>query len=200
MKGGAPPRRHKRGRLISAARELFHRRGYACTSLAMVAEHADVPLDNVYYYFRTKGALAAAVVGAHLTDLEAVIEECRVEHSPISRLESFVDRMTDESGSISAFGCPLGSLVGEMERGDGEVGARRLFELQLDWIAAQLGGLQDEEAQLELTIRVVSGIQGAAALAQGLGDPAVLDSARGALRRLLRDALRSRTDRSNSGD
>ena len=41
----------KRERLVDSARDLFHERGVQRTTLAEVAERAEVPLGNVYYYF-----------------------------------------------------------------------------------------------------------------------------------------------------
>ncbi|MGZ3346649.1 MAG: TetR/AcrR family transcriptional regulator, partial [Caulobacteraceae bacterium] len=52
----------KRDRLVEAAADLAHRRGFRETSLAAIAEAAGVPLGNVYYYFKTKDALAEALI------------------------------------------------------------------------------------------------------------------------------------------
>lgn len=52
----------KRSRLIRAAAELSHAHGLGTISLADIAQSADVPLGNVYCYFKTKGAIGEAVV------------------------------------------------------------------------------------------------------------------------------------------
>jgi len=52
----------KRDRLIEAAKAKFYQQGVACTTLADIAQQAQVPLGNVYYHFRTKEALVEAVV------------------------------------------------------------------------------------------------------------------------------------------
>ncbi len=52
----------KRAELVAAATGLLHEQGFHRTTLADVAERASVPLGNVYYYFRTKEALAEAVI------------------------------------------------------------------------------------------------------------------------------------------
>ena len=46
----------KRDRLIEAAKEKFYQQGVARTTLADIAQQAQVPLGNVYYHFRTKEA------------------------------------------------------------------------------------------------------------------------------------------------
>jgi TetR/AcrR family transcriptional regulator, transcriptional repressor for nem operon len=60
-----PPRsrdRARENRLVAAARELVHRRGVARTTLADIAQEADVPVGNVYFYFKTKADIIGAVV------------------------------------------------------------------------------------------------------------------------------------------
>ena len=54
----------KRERLVASAAALFHHQGVQRTTLAEVATDADVPLGNVYYYFKTKDDLVAAVIGS----------------------------------------------------------------------------------------------------------------------------------------
>src|SRR5436190_1322862 len=51
----------KRERLVTAAQELVYRQGVARTTLAHIAEAADVPVGNVYYYFKTKDDIVGAV-------------------------------------------------------------------------------------------------------------------------------------------
>ena len=52
----------KRDRLVEAATIMFYQHGVTCTTLADIAERAEVPLGNIYYHFRTKDALVEAVI------------------------------------------------------------------------------------------------------------------------------------------
>jgi TetR/AcrR family transcriptional repressor of nem operon len=40
----------KRERLVAAACQLFHQQGVEMTTLADIAQAADVPVGNIYYY------------------------------------------------------------------------------------------------------------------------------------------------------
>jgi len=62
----------KRDRLIEAAKAKFYQQGVALTTLADIAQQAQVPLGNVYYHFRTKDALIEAVVQAHVQELRSM--------------------------------------------------------------------------------------------------------------------------------
>ncbi len=55
----------KRERLVAAAIQLLHQQGIERTTLADIAKAADVPAGNVYYYFKTKDEVIAAVIEAH---------------------------------------------------------------------------------------------------------------------------------------
>ena len=44
----------KRERLVAAACLVLHEQGVERTTLADIAQAADVPVGNVYYYFKTK--------------------------------------------------------------------------------------------------------------------------------------------------
>ncbi len=63
-----PRRGDIRERLVTAGRQLIHNQGFGRTTLADIAEASGVPLGNVYYYFRNKEELLAAVADAHKDD------------------------------------------------------------------------------------------------------------------------------------
>src|SRR5260370_1725728 len=63
--------RDKRSRLIQTAAKLAYRHGFRTTSLADIAEAAEVPLGNVYYYFKTKDVIGEPIVELRLAKLSA---------------------------------------------------------------------------------------------------------------------------------
>ena len=63
----------KRDRLVLAAVQLLHQQGIERTTLADIAKLADVPAGNVYYYFKTKDEVIAAVVEAHVQQVRAAL-------------------------------------------------------------------------------------------------------------------------------
>jgi AcrR family transcriptional regulator len=55
----------KRDRLIAGARETIYRQGFEATTIADIAEASDVPLGNVYYYFKSKDELLGAAIDSY---------------------------------------------------------------------------------------------------------------------------------------
>jgi TetR/AcrR family transcriptional regulator, transcriptional repressor for nem operon len=65
----------KRDCLIEAAKAKFYQQGVALTTLADIAQQAQVPLGNVYYHFQAKEALVQAVVQAHTQELHSMFRK-----------------------------------------------------------------------------------------------------------------------------
>src|ERR1700758_227704 len=76
----------KRSRLVSAAVGLAYQNGFGATSLADIAREAEVPLGNVYYYFKTKDEIGEAIVELRLAQLSAQRERWNEAGSPKDRL------------------------------------------------------------------------------------------------------------------
>src|SRR5436305_14609451 len=87
---GPTPKPGKRERLIAGARQVLHAQGVETTTLADIAAVAEVPVGNVYYYFKTKDELVAAAIGAHALDIETTLASLDRHRTPKARLKAFV--------------------------------------------------------------------------------------------------------------
>src|SRR5580658_9938196 len=97
----------KRTELVRGATRLLYEQGFQKTTLADVAGRAKVPLGNVYYYFKTKEALAEAVIASHEAALrERFASWAAAHHDPKLRLRCLVRAPLDAADSIIQFGCP----------------------------------------------------------------------------------------------
>ena len=132
----------KRVELIRAAARLLHEQGFQRTTLADVAACAEVPLGNVYYYFRTKEALAEAVIAAHEDGLRRQFALWEGAHRDSRRrLRCLVRAPLDVADRVIQFGCPHGSLCQELEKLGARAplakAARRLLATYIDWAEQQ---------------------------------------------------------------
>src|SRR5215470_7953066 len=85
----------KRERLVESARVLIHEQGAHRTTLADVAERAEVPLGNVYYYFKSKDELIGAVLDGYRQEAAALIAAFERHRSPQARLKALVQNWAD---------------------------------------------------------------------------------------------------------
>jgi TetR/AcrR family transcriptional repressor of nem operon len=170
----------KRAELVTAATVLLHEQGFHRTTLADVAGRASVPLGNVYYYFKTKEALAEAVITAHEQALRERFASWDAEHrDPRERLRQLVHAPLDTGDRIIQFGCPHGSLCQELEKlGEDAPLARagaRLLALYIDWTDAQFRALGCEKRESRaLATDLVASVQGTMLLANTLRSSALL--------------------------
>src|SRR5579863_635051 len=111
----------KRQRLIAAATQLLHQQGVERTTLADIAQAADVPVGNIYYYFKTKDELVGAVVAAYTSDLRTRLASFDRHRTPKARLKALVRDMADERELAAQYGCPMGTLCSELDKRDDDL-------------------------------------------------------------------------------
>ncbi|MFD7700899.1 TetR/AcrR family transcriptional regulator [Streptomyces caelestis] len=163
----------KRRRLTTEAARVLHEQGVERTTLADIARAADVPVGNVYYYFKTKDELVLAALSEHSAHLDALTGRLDRLPDPRDRLKALIEAWIDQRDVAARHGCPTGTLAVELDkRADGildtEAGAviRRL----LDWTGQQFRalGLSDPD---DLAVTLVSAYQGMSLLTNALRDP-----------------------------
>src|ERR1700737_589231 len=104
----------KRSRLIQTAVKLAYRHGFRTTSLADIAEAANVPVGNVYYYFKTKDEIGEAIVEQRLLELRTLQEQGDQRGSPKERLLASSE---EGDGALhGAAGVDRGSISGDWTR------------------------------------------------------------------------------------
>jgi TetR/AcrR family transcriptional regulator, transcriptional repressor for nem operon len=165
----------KRERLIAGAEALFHEQGVRPTTIAEIAQRADVPLGNVYYYFKTKDELVAAVIDRYKEQAELLIRSLERHRSPQARLKALIKNWADMRETVARYGCPMGTLCAELDKlesgADREAAA--VLAVIIDWAEEQFQELGRRDAR-DLALALFAGIQGAALLANTFRDPTIL--------------------------
>jgi TetR/AcrR family transcriptional repressor of nem operon len=167
-----PRTNSKRARLTAAARQLIHATGYTQTTLADIAQAAEVPLGNVYYYFKTKQDLAKAVIEEQLHEFNELTQELDKKNDPHARIDGFLSMLVLESKSIADHGCPIGGLCTELNKSDEQLAklANALMQAQLDWLTQQFRQMGKSEEAAELALQLLTQLQGATVLAHVFKD------------------------------
>ena len=169
----------KRERLIAAATELLHQHGIERTTLADIANAADVPAGNVYYYFKTKDDVIAAVIDAHVQQVNATLASIDAHHkAPKSRLKALVREFASQSEMVAEHGCPLGSLCSELGKRviPPSFAAAELMRVPVEWAEEQFRALGRRDAR-DLALDLLAAYEGSALLANTMRDPSVLSRA-----------------------
>jgi len=144
-------RNDKRSRLIQAAVQLFQQQGVNITTLANIAALANVPLGNVYYYFKSKESIINAVVELHIQHLkerfqewEAAFQQGKDRLAALIRHQNTVSEQTIHSGE------PIGALCQELSKQTGKLPELSMALMQelYQWCQVQFKqfGKSDSEA------------------------------------------------------
>ncbi|WP_211280229.1 TetR/AcrR family transcriptional regulator [Streptomyces lushanensis] len=166
----------KRQRLTAAAARVLHERGVERTTLADIAREADVPVGNVYYYFKTKDELVQGALSEHSAHLDELTARLERLADPRDRLKALVGAWVEQRDIAARYGCPTGTLAVELDkRADGTLDAEAgaVIRRLLDWAEGQFRelGLSDPGG---LSLTLVSGYQGMSLMANALRDPDIM--------------------------
>src|SRR6516165_9574335 len=172
---GTRPREGKRERLVAAARDALHRQGAESTTLADIAAAADVPVGNVYYYFKTKDDLIEAAIDSQMKEIQELLRVLDELRTPQARLKALIARLGGEADLVARYGCPLGSLCSELDKRDDGVErtSARLLEVPIAWLEQQFRAMRRRDAR-ELAIALMSAYEGAALLTNTFRDPKIM--------------------------
>jgi AcrR family transcriptional regulator len=168
----------KRRRLVNAATKLVYEQGFNRTTLAHIASEAEVPLGNVYYYFKSKEALGEALVEQRLASDRAVRAQWDERPDPKDRLEAFVQMTIDNRTDLARSGCPIGSLCSELHKQGGPLPeqASRPFAEWLAWLEQQFRALGHGRKSPGHAVHVLSVLQGATVLSHSFDTPSCIEA------------------------
>ena len=162
-----------RDQIVEVADQLFYRRGYEHTSFADIADVVRISRGNFYYHFKTKDEILDAVINARLADTRKMLDQWEIEgKTPADRIRSFIHILIANRADIKRYGCPVGTLRGELAKLDhasqGE--ANKLFTLFRTWLRRQFELLGREADADEFAMHLLARSQGVAMLANAFHD------------------------------
>jgi TetR/AcrR family transcriptional repressor of nem operon len=168
----------KRERLVAAACRVLHEQGVERTTLADIALAADVPVGNVYYYFKTKDQLVEAAINAHGDNLRVMLSALDRRRTPQARLKGLIRALTGQPELAAKYGCPFGTLACELDkRADGlDRTAADVLGILVDWAERQFRsiGSGDRADARDLAVALVASYQGVSLLTTTFRDPELM--------------------------
>jgi TetR/AcrR family transcriptional repressor of nem operon len=169
------PTPDKRQRLVEGACLVLHQQGVEKTTLADIAQAADVPVGNVYYYFKTKDELVQAAIDARAQEIETALATFDRHRSPKARLKAFVKLITAQREVAARYGCPQGTLSSELNKRDDGLGqaGTKFMQLWIDWAERQFRAMGRRDAR-DLAVALIASYQGITLLANTFREPELI--------------------------
>jgi TetR/AcrR family transcriptional repressor of nem operon len=161
--------------LASAAARVLHEQGVEKTTLADIARAADVPVGNVYYYFKTKDQLVEAAVDAQAQYLEVMISGLDQLPAAPDRLKALVRGWVEQRELTAQYGCPTGALACELNKRTGgpDRAVADAMRRLVDWIEQQFQ-VMDRSDSRELAVALFAAYQGISLLTNTFRDPELM--------------------------
>lgn len=166
----------KRTRLIEAANTLIHQQGFNQTTLADIARVSQVPLGNVYYYFKTKEEIGQALIEHRANFYRELIGAWNKLPDPKQRIMALIQMVLDQRENLALSGCPIGSLCQELHKDGGTLAEKSagLLEAILTWSEQQFRELGKHQESPDLALHLVSVLQGASLLTHTFHRPELM--------------------------
>ncbi len=162
-----------RERIVGEADQLFYEQGFDHTSFADIADAVSISRGNFYHHFKTKDDILGAVIKKRLAKTEEMLRGWEADGAtPEARIHSFIDILLVNETAIMKFGCPVGTLCGELAKlnhdARGDAGA--VFTLFRDWLRRQFV-LAGHEAEADTwAMHLLARSQGVATMANAFHD------------------------------
>jgi AcrR family transcriptional regulator len=168
----------KHNKLVNSASKLIYQKGFHLTSLAKIASNAEIPLGNIYYYFKAKQCIGEAVILKIQFEYHKMFNVLNKIHDPLKRLRLFVKYQYHDYKltNIVKYGCRIGSLSQEISKQKGNLSKKIISLIQtiLSWIQEQFLELGFSEKSKNYAMFFMSNLQGMCLLTNAFSDPNIL--------------------------
>jgi TetR/AcrR family transcriptional repressor of nem operon len=153
----------------------LHEQGVEGTTIADIAEAADVPVGNVYYHFKTKDQLVQAAIDAHAQEVREALASLEQNRTPKSRLKAFVRMIASKGELTSRYGCPQGTLCSELDKRADPLArdAATLMQIPIGWAERQFREMGRRDAR-DLAVALIAAYQGISLLTNTLREPELM--------------------------
>jgi TetR/AcrR family transcriptional regulator, transcriptional repressor for nem operon len=176
-------------KVVQAAMELFHRKGFQSTGLEEILSHSGVCKSNFYYHFRSKEELGLSVLEEKMKEMRGELIEPALGDYTIPPRERLIRYFEGMIRYCDRFGCTRGCIFGNMtlELADHNEGMRsclaaffrdledRIRDTLLEGAASGGIALKGMTAK-ELASAAVSLLEGGILLSRGYRDTSPLRS------------------------
>lgn len=166
----------KRMRLLEAANQLVHQQGFNQTTLADIAQKADIPLGNVYYYYKTKENIGQDLIDFRTSYYRTLLSSWEKFPDPKKRILSLIQEVECQREALACSGCPIGSLCQELHKDGGPLAdkATSLLAAILSWLEQQFRLLGKGSESGSLALHLLSALQGASLLTHAFNQPELI--------------------------
>lgn len=178
-----------REKILAAAESLIELRGYSALGVAEICETAGVPKGSFYYFFKSKEALALAVLDGHwAVERRGWVSALGDDVEPLQRLRRLfeatrADQLAGQQSCGTISGCLFGNLTLELSNQTEQIRERlqQIFNEQVDLVDKVIAeALEHGDATVtdthEAARSIVAQLEGQMLFAKLYNDTRLLDT------------------------
>lgn len=163
--------------IIESTDNLLYHKGFNLMSFSDIAKAAEVPRGNIYYYFKTKDEVLAAVIEHRVEQMQIMLNNWdKTIKTPLERLKRFAHITIKERDNITRFGCPMGTLNAELGKSQTglQIIARTQYDTFLKWLNKQFHELAPNSNTSNLALHLLAQTQGLSIIAHSYADKSMI--------------------------
>ncbi|MBT5073655.1 MAG: TetR/AcrR family transcriptional regulator [Kordiimonadaceae bacterium] len=161
--------------IVSAAKELFQKKGYSDTKIADIIKAAKVTKAEFDKCYNSKQDVCSDVLKLYKNDLKSRFKTYDENDNMRQRLSMFLDAYFEDAENIAANGCPIFNLYYDLRSVKGELSksVNEILEMQHQWIDEQFVIMLKSQSGTDQGDRLMSAVSGLILLAKLTNDPAM---------------------------
>ena len=167
--------------ILDTANTLFYQQGFNATSICHIVNETGISKGNITYHFKNKQAILEGIVENRLTGIDKLLTSWSDStSSPLHRLMLFCDMLLNEQDNLENYGCPMGTLTGELSKNQASLYQITLpmFKRFQTWLFEQFLLLDSSTEQAEEhAMELLSRVQGIAVITHTFKDKDFLGKA-----------------------
>ena len=159
--------------IIKSSDDLLYHKGFNLMSFSDIAEAANVPRGNIYYYFKTKDEVLAAIIEYRIEQMQNMLNDWdKTIKTPLERLKRYAQVPLKEMDNVTQYGCPMGTLNAELGKTQYELQhiARMQYDTFLKWLKKQFNELTPDKNAGNLALHLLVQTQGLSVVAHSYTD------------------------------
>ncbi len=155
-------------RILTVANKLFYHKGFNSTSIGDIVKETGLSKGNITYHFKNKQNILEAIVDMRMKSIQKMFNLWNEKtDTPQERLYLFCDMILKEQDNLLAYGCPMGTLTGELSKDQPSLYqiAIPMFQYFRQWLSQQFLLLKVTPAQADQkALSLLSRAQGIAVI------------------------------------
>ena len=165
-------------RIIAASNQLFYQQVYASTAISHIVEKTGLSKGNITYHFKSKKNILEHIVSKRIESIKGNFKSWEQKaQDPRKRLHLFCQSLVSEAENLSAYGCPMSTIIAEFSKNQADLYETVLpmFQMHKEWLSKQYQALGIDQGEADTkSLQLLAQVQGLTVITHTFKDTSFL--------------------------